>query len=337
MIDMNVFDKLNIEPGYAMIFHDITDYTYEFAKFQLEKNGFTVQDGYSDCDELRGIIVIRRINLSNIEKNAYIYICLKDFDASDVNVAIDDFCETALNVQDPREGHLHFIREEEPRIRSLHSRERGVKCIRPLLIIDDYDDVDDDEEIDEAEREDVIAMQMAAKSSNDINDIISRLIQIYALKEHTFAPIDHLLEAILNKMVISTDKQSTIRVNRRLEVFLPEYDNMKFGFSTKMRIVYSLFLRHPKGIFMNSLDDYLHEVIDLIKKAAPGEKLGLSKETAKTLCEPDSEEMNRMISRINHVISCQLHPNSLKADSYRIVGSRGNVYKIPMANHAIFA
>lgn len=336
-IDMNVFDKLNIEPGYAMIFHDVTDYTYEFAKFQLEKNGFTVQDGYSDSDELREVIVIRRINLPNIGKNAYIYISMKDFDASDAREAIDDFCETALNVQDPREGHLHFIREEEPRIRSLHSRERGVKCMRPLLFVDDNDDEDDDEEIDEAEREDIIAMQMAAKSSNDINEIISRLIQIYALKEHTFTPIDHLFEATMNKMVIATAKRSTIRVNRRLEVFLPEYDNMKFGFSTKMRIVYSLFLRHPKGIFMNSLDDYLQEVIDLIKKAAPGERLGLGKETAKKLCEPNSEEMNRMISKINHVISCHIHPNSLKADSYRIIGSRGNVYKIEMANQTTFA
>lgn len=104
-----------------------------------------------------------------------------------------------------------------------------------------------------------------------------------------------------------------------------------------MRVVYSLFLRHPQGIFMNSLDDYLQEVIDLIKKIAPGGKYGLDRNTALRLCEPKSSDMNQMISKINHVVSSQINRNSGLDDLYRITGSKGNVYKITMASQTKFS
>lgn len=334
MIDMNVFDKLNIEPGYAVIYGMI-DIANQFTKAQLKKNGFTVQELNPPFKELLNVIVIRRINLPNLHKEAYIYLFKEDFRRGAEKETLADFCETALNVYDPRIGHLHFIPGEEPRIRRQHINERGLMSIVPALYADD-DFHDDEIEIDEAEREDILALKIASKSSADLTDIIGKLIRSFAFKEHSLAPIDELLEATKSKMVISPVPPSSIIVNRNLEVFLPEFDNMKFGFSTKMRVVYSLFLRHPEGVFMNNLDDYLYEVIDLIKKAAPGERLGLNKETAKKLCEPNSEEMNLMISCINHVISCQILPNWM-ADSYRIIGGRGNRYKIKMANQTTIA
>lgn len=333
---MKLLDNLNIEPGYAVIHRRYMDHTHVFAKSQLEANGFTVEERMPPCEELEDTIVIRRINLPNLNEKAYIYLLWEDLQKGDINTLIDEFCETALNIEDPRHGHLRFIREEEPRLRAKHRYERGMLSIRPALFVDD-DDFDDDEvEIDEADREDILAMQIASKSSEDLLDIISKLIKTYALKEHSFAPIDELLKAAKSKMVITQTSPSSIRVNRRLEVFLPEFDDMKFGFSPKMRVVYSLFLRHPQGIFMNSLDDYLQEVIDLIKKVAPGGKYGLNRETAKRLCEPKSSDMNQMISRVNHVVSSQIHPNSFLDDQYRISGSKGNVYKIAMANQTKF-
>lgn len=332
---MSVFDKLNIEPGYAVIYGMI-DNANVFTKAQLKENGFTVQERNAPSEELRDVIVIRRINIPNLHEEAYIYMFKDDLMSGAVKETLADFCETALNVQDPRIGHLHFIRAEEPRIRSRHRHERGILSIKPALFVDDVDFEDDEIELDEADREDILAMQIASKSSEDLLDIISKLIKTYALKEHSFAPIDQLLEATKSKMVIAHTAPSTIKVNRQLEVSLPEFEGMKFGFSPKMRVVYSLFLRHPKGIFMNSLDDYLQEVIDLIKKVAPGGKYGLDRNTALRLCEPKSSDMNQMISKINHVVSSQINRNSGLDDLYRITGSKGNVYKIAMANQTRF-
>lgn len=332
---MKILDDLNIEPGYAVIYRIVMDYDLIFAKSQLEANGFTVVESMAPCEELEDTIVIRRINLPNRNKKVYIYLLWEDIRKGDVKALIDDFCETALNIEDPRQGHLRFIREEEPRLRAKHRYERGLLSISPALY-DDDEDLDDEQEMSEADREDILAMQIASKSSEDLLDIISKLIKTFALKEHSFAPIEELFNAAKSKMVIKPISPSSIRVNRKLEVFLPEFDNMKFGFSQKMRVVYSLFLRHPQGIFMNSLDDYLQEVIDLIKKVAPGGKYGLDRNTALRLCEPKSSDMNQMISKVNHVISSQIHHNSYLDDQYRITGSKGNVYKIAIAEHTNF-
>lgn len=332
---MSVFDKLNIKPGIAVIY-GMMDVANEFTKARLTKNGFTVQECNPPSDELRDVIVIRRINLPNLHEEAYIYMFKEDLMSGAVKETLADFCEAALNVQDPRIGHLHFIRAEEPRIRARHLRERGLLSIKPALFVDDEDFDDDEIELNEADRDDILAMQIASKSSEDLLDIISKLIKAFALKEQSFAPIDQLLDAAKSKMVITPITPSTIRVNRQLEVSLPEFDGMKFGFSPKMRVVYSLFLRHPQGIFMNSLDDYLQEVIDLIKKVAPGGKYGLDRNTALRLCEPKSSDMNQMISKINHVVSSQIHRNSFLDDLYRITGSKGEVYKIGMAHQTKF-
>lgn len=191
---MKILDDLNIEPGYAVIHRRCMDHTHVFAKSQLEANGFTVEERMPPCEELEDTIVIRRINLPNLNEKAYIYLLWEYLQKGDVNTLIDDFCETALNIQDPRYGHLHFIREEEPRLRAKHRYERGMLSIVPALYADE--DFDDDEvEIDEADREDLLAMQIASKTSEDLLDIISKLIKTYAIKEHSFAPIDQLLEA----------------------------------------------------------------------------------------------------------------------------------------------
>lgn len=329
---MSIFDNLNIEPGYAVIYHHVMDYTHLFVKSQLEANGFTVQECLPPCDELNNSIVIRRINLPNLNDEAYIYMFWNDFDDATINEAVDSLCKKAFDIQDPQKGHLQFIREAKTGIRSKLKHEGGLVRNMSSLITED----DDEDEIDEAEREDNFAVLIATKSTKELFDMIGKLIKHYALTEHTVAPIDKLLEAIKSKMIITHTTPSPIYVNKKLEVFLPGFDNMEFGLSPRQSVVYSLFLRHPKGIFMNSLDDYLQEVIDLIEKAAPGGKYRLNKDSAMNLCQPKSDAMNEVISDINKIISCKLNPCSELDKLYRITGSRGDAYKIEMANQTTF-
>lgn len=329
---MSIFDNLNIEPGYAAFFHSgaLTENVL-FAESGLERNGFTVQRWFPHSDELNNTIVIRRINLPNIDEKAFIYLKW-DIDVDDAT--IHDFCEAALDIQDPRKGHLHFVREEEPRRRAKFRRGLGLQNRTHSILTDDDDD--DDNLVSEADREDEIALQIASKSSKDILDIISKLIKTYALKEHTIAPINELLEAAKSKMVIAHTTPSSIKVNNRLEVTLPEFDNMKFGFSPKMRVVYALFLRHPEGIFLGSLETYRHEVIDLVKIVAPQGRYGLDANSAIVLSENNSDDMNQMISKINRIVKTQIHPMSGMDIFYRITGERGEKYKILMANQTTF-
>lgn len=329
---MRIFDNIDIEPGYAAFFHRgaLTEDVL-VAEEELSRNGFTVQRWLAHCDELADTIVIRRINLPNIDEKAYIYL---KWDAGVDNATIHDFCKAALDIQDPGKGHLHFVREEEPRRRA---KLTGEGLLRMHSLIDTDDDDDDDSPVTESDREDEIAIQIASKSSSDILDIISKLIKTYALKEHTFAPIDQLLEATKSKMVIARTSPSSIAVNDRLEVTLPEFDNMKLRFSPKMRVVYALFLRHPEGISLKNLEWYKHEVIDLVKIVAPHGKYGLDEKSAVILSENNSDDMNQMISKINRIIKTQILPLSGMDRLYRITGERGEKYKIEMAEQTTFA
>ena len=306
-----------------------------FAENELERNGFTLQRCSSHCDELDDTIVIRRINFPNLGEKAYIYIKWKDINYGYLSEIIADFCEAALDILDPRKGHLHFVREEEPRRRAKFRRGLGLLNCSHSFLSDDDDD--EDNQVSEADREDEIALQIASKSAKDILDIIRSLIKTYVLKEHSFAPIEALLEATKSKMIISYITPSAIKVNNRLEVTLPEFDNMKFGFSPKMRVVYALFLRHPEGIFLGSLETYRHEVTDLIKIVAPNGRYGLDGKSATVLCENNSDDMNQMISKINRIIKNQILPRSGIDMFYRITGERGEKYKILMAEQTTFA
>lgn len=328
----SIFDNLNIEPGYAAFFHSgaLTENVL-FAENELERNGFTVQRWLPHSDELNDTIVIRRINLPNIDEKAFIYL---KWNTGVDDATIHDFCDAALDILDMRKGHLHFVREEEPRLRAKFRRGLGLLNRSYYSLTDDDDD--EDNQVSEADREDEIALQIASKSSKDILDIIRNLIKTYVLKEHSFAPIEALLEATKSKMVISYITPSAIWVNNKLEVTLPEFDNMKFGFSPKMRVVYALFLRHPEGIFLGSLETYRHEVIDLVKIVAPQGRYGLDANSAIVLSENNSADMNQMISKINRIVKNQIHPMSGIDMFYRITGERGEKYKILMANQATF-
>ncbi len=332
---MNIFDNIDIEPGYAVIYRFVMEHTHVAVIQELEANGFTVVHSDAPCEELQDTIVIRRISLVNLDEKAYIYIKWKDIDYGYLPQIIGDFCEAALDILDMRKGHLHFVREEEPRLRAKFRRGLGLLNRTHSILTDDDDD--DDNQVSEADREDEIALQIASKSAKDILDIIRSLIKTYVLKEHSFAPIEALLEATKSKMIISYITPSAIKVNNRLEVTLPEFDNMKFGFSPKMRVVYALFLRHPEGIFLNSLETYRHEVSDLIKIVAPHGRYGLDGNSATVMCENNSDDMNQMISKINRIVKNQIHPMSGMDMFYRITGERGEKYKILMAEQTTFS
>lgn len=334
---MNIFENIDIEPGYAVIYRFVMEHTHVAVIQALEANGFTVVHSDAPCEELQDTIVIRRINLVNLEEKAYIYIKWEDINSGYLSEIIADFCNTALDIQDPRKGHLHFVREEEPRLRAqLRSKSRVLRRTHSFLTNDDDDD-DDDNQVSEADREDEIALHIASKSSKDLLDIISKLIKTYALKEHTIAPIKDVLEVTKSKIVIAHTTPSTIRVNKKLEVTLPDFDNLKLEFSPKMRVVYALFLRHPEGIFLKSIESYKMEVIDLIKIVAPGAKNGLDVNSAKVMCDPSSNDLMQMISKINRIIKDTILPMSGMDMLYRITGERGEKYKIEMAEQTTFA
>lgn len=335
---MNIFENIDIKPGYAVIYRIAMDHTHVAVIQELEANGFTVEHGDAPCEELQDTIVIRRINLANIDEKNYIYIKWDDIDYGYISEIINDFCNTALDIQDSRKGHLHFVREDMPRLKARFRSESGLlNRIHSFLIVDNDDDDDEGNQVSKADREDEIALQLTAKSSEDILDIISKLIKTYALKEHTIAPIKDLLEMTKSKIVIAQTTPSAIRVNKRLEVTLPDFDNLKLEFSPKMRVVYALFLRHPEGIFLKSIGSYKMEVIDLIKIVAPGAKNGLDVNSAKVMCDPSSNDLMQMISKINRIIKDKIHPMSGMDILYRITGERGEKYKIEMAELTTFA
>lgn len=60
---MSTLDSLNIDPGYAIIYHIVVDYKYLSVKSLLEENGFTVISRLPPCEKFNGTAFIRRINI----------------------------------------------------------------------------------------------------------------------------------------------------------------------------------------------------------------------------------------------------------------------------------
>ncbi len=337
---MNLSDNIIIRPGYAVIYRHDTDAITSVAEMRFQDAGLSVEIVTPPCDNLDGVMALRRINLPNLSENAYAYACRGDFEGfspDDTAASISEFISIALDVTNPLKGHYRYTPERQHLSRFPKQLQNACMSMPSCCCDDDENsECDNSASSDISTRDDDVALLISDKSSEDILNIIGRLIKTYALKEHTIAPIDRLLEVARSKIVIASTSPSPVKVSKRLEITFPGFDGMKLMLSPKMRVVYSLFLRHPRGIFMNSLDDYLQEVKDLIDKVAPKGKYGLGDYTANRLCMPKSEDMNQMISKINRIISNQIHPASGLDGLYRISGNKGDVYKIEIASQTIF-
>lgn len=342
----DISKHINLEPGIAGFFLPEGDSQYdilvETVSCALCYNGFTVRKFKPPTPQLANVVAIRRINLCNLDKNAYCYASLDYFRHPDESLlkSVDKFVHEALKVIDPVQGDIEleplYIQDFICRCASsLSFQENTIKESRR---VDECLPVSQQSSEGRIFREEETTVLESEQSSEEILKSIEKLVQSYVLKEHSTARISEIIESFKNRIVVTTQKPSRIEVSENLNICLPDFDGMELNFTPKMRAVYCLFLRHPDGIYLKSLNDYLHEMTDLLLKASKG-KYGMDQTTAKMLCDPDDgdfRDMYSMISKINRVIGNQIQEFSGLTDLYRITGRRSERYKIEIAPRATF-
>ena len=116
-----------------------------------------------------------------------------------------------------------------------------------------------------------------------------------------------------------------------MKIVLPEYDEMEIQMPAMCRTLYILFLKHRKqgsdGIVLKNIDLYQDEILDIYGLVKPGANDRIVKKSVDNLCNPLSDSLNQMISRINRCIKNVITDKELSRD-YCITGKRGQSYNI---------
>lgn len=153
---------------------------------------------------------------------------------------------------------------------------------------------------------------------------IASLVRLYILKYGT-VDNDKIACLLQGKMVLRDDKLSNLVVNKDCRVVLPDYDEMELNLGGPLQTsLYILFLRHPEGIVLKDVSDYIGELEGIYGMVAPNFNTG----PVHNLEDPD--RVTQSISKINKIIK-SVFPVGDIADKYSIKGARCKPYCIPLA------
>lgn len=159
---------------------------------------------------------------------------------------------------------------------------------------------------------------------------IKRDIVNYIARYHD-DPKELFAELLHGKVVVGAPGR--LLVNGDMKIVLPEYDEMEIEMPAMCRTLYILFLKQRKlggeGIVLKNIDEYRDEIFNIYGLVKPGASESRVKKTVNNLCDPFSESLNQMISKINRCIRNVITDKSLAQD-YCITGNRGEEYSIAL-------
>lgn len=119
-------------------------------------------------------------------------------------------------------------------------------------------------------------------------------------------------------------------VNGDMKIVLPDYDEMEIKMPAMCRTLYILFLKqrlHDSGIVLKNINDYRDDLINIYSMVKPGAHEQRVQQTVDNLCNPLSESLNQMISRINRCVRNVITDKDL-VQQYIISGVRGEEYSV---------
>ncbi|GEM_PF-2422068 len=162
------------------------------------------------------------------------------------------------------------------------------------------------------------------KEKEELAKQIASLVRLYILKYGT-VDNDKIAGLLQGKMVLRDDKLSSLVVNKDCRVVLPDYNEMELDLGGPLHTsLYILFLRHPEGIVIKNISDYIAELEDIYTMVAPNFN------TAPVHKLEETDRVTQSISKINRVVKSVL-PVGNVAEQYSIRGARSKPYAIPLA------
>lgn len=158
------------------------------------------------------------------------------------------------------------------------------------------------------------------------NDIVNYIAQYHE------DPKDLIAELLRGKVVVGAPGR--LLVNGDMKIVLPEYDEMEIEMPAMCRTLYILFMKQRKqgsdGIVLKNMDEHSDEIRNIYCMVKPGASDYRVTQTVDNLCDPLSDSLNQMISRINRCIRNVITDQQL-AQQYIITGNRGEAYGIGLA------
>ena len=183
----------------------------------------------------------------------------------------------------------------------------------------DYLRLEEERELKRIERERERALERIKR------DIVNYIAQYHE------DPKELMQELLRGKVVVG--QPGRILVNGDMKVVLPEYDEMEIEMPAMCRTLYILFLKQRKrgdeGIVLKNMDEHRDEIFDIYGLVKPGASEQRVKQTVNNLCDPLSDSLNQMISKINRCIKNVITDKELARD-YCITGERGEQYGVTL-------
>ena len=139
-----------------------------------------------------------------------------------------------------------------------------------------------------------------------------------------------MAELMRGKVVMG--KPGRLLVNGNLKIVLPELDEMEIKMPAMCRTLYILFMKYSKqggGIVLKNIDEYRDEILDIYGLVKPGANESRVRTTVDNLCDPLSDSLNQMISRINRCVK-NVITDKASAKHYIIAGTKGGAYGIDL-------
>ena len=158
---------------------------------------------------------------------------------------------------------------------------------------------------------------------------IRRAIINYIAQYHE-DPQELMAELMRGKVVMG--KPGRLLVNGNLKIVLPELDEMEIKMPAMCRTLYILFMKYSKqggGIVLKNIDEYRDEILDIYGLVKPGANESRVRTTVDNLCDPLSDSLNQMISRINRCVK-NVITDKASAKHYIIAGTKGGAYGIDL-------
>ncbi|MFN5641726.1 MAG: hypothetical protein ACK45S_04915 [Sphingobacteriales bacterium] len=132
-----------------------------------------------------------------------------------------------------------------------------------------------------------------------------------------------IMESLRMKMLYAqnfrqTSAPSMIVIRRGGRIYLPDYGNIEIKMPTMEKALYILFLRHPQGIYISSLNEYKNELVDIYSRISTRGLMEDMKRRIDEMTNILNDQISVKISRIKRVFTDAIG-NSL-AEHYIIQG-----------------
>jgi len=132
------------------------------------------------------------------------------------------------------------------------------------------------------------------------------------------------LESVLSYDV----KVSRLRITKRREVILEDFDGREVRMDDLSKSVFFLYLRHPEGIRFKDLPDYRSELEHIYMSITGRGELDDIRRSIDALVNPLSNSINEKVSRIKRAFIDVV--DDRVARSYYVDGGRGEAKRIAL-------